>query len=143
MSDRKLIGQNYTTPDLIAKVTGRAKYAEDYRADGMLFAKLLMSPMPHARVRRIDTRAALAMPGVKAIITADDLPDLRGAERALTNEPLYQGEPILAVAAVDESTAAQAMERIVVDLEPLPFVVDPVESLRPGGANARLDGNVW
>ena len=103
----------------------------------MLFAKLLLSPMPHARVRSIDTRAALAMPGVKAILTADDLPDLRGAERALTNEPLYQGEPILAVAAVDEATAAEAIERIELDLEPLPFVVDPVESLRPGGANGR------
>ena len=143
MPDRKLTGENYTPLDLIAKVTGRAKYAEDYRADGMLFAKLLLSPMPHARVRRIDTSAALAMPGVKAILTADDLPDSRGAERALTNEPLYQGEPILAVAAVDELTAAEAIERIDVDLEPLPFVVDPVESLRPGGANGRLEGNVW
>ena len=51
MPDQKLVGQNYTTPDLVAKVTGRAKYAEDYRADGMLFGKLLLSPMPHARVR--------------------------------------------------------------------------------------------
>ena len=128
----KLVGQNYTTPDLVAKVTGRAKYAEDYRADGMLFCKLLLSPMPHARVRGMNLSAALAMPGVKAILTADDLPDLRGAERALTNEPLYQGEPILAVAAVDELTAAEAIERIDLDLEPLPFVVDPVDSLRPG-----------
>ena len=143
MSDEKLLGRNYTPPDLIAKVTGRAKYAEDYRADGMLFTKLLLSPRPHARVRRIDTRAALAMPGVKAILTADDLPDLKGAERALTNEPLYQGEPILAVAAIDEATAAAAIERIDLDLEPLPFVIDPVESLRPGSPNARLDGNVW
>src|SRR3954454_1421236 len=143
MSDQKLVGQNYTPPDLVAKVTGRAKYAEDYRADGMLFTKLLLSPMPHARVRGIDKAAALAMPGVKAILTADDLPDLKGAERALTNEPLYQGEPILAVAAVDEATAAAAIERIVVDLEPLPFVTDPVESLRPGSPNARLEGNVW
>ena len=70
----KLIGKNYTTPDLLAKVTGKAKYAEDYRADGMLFCKLLLSPMPHARVRNIDASAALAMPGVKAILTADDLP---------------------------------------------------------------------
>jgi CO/xanthine dehydrogenase Mo-binding subunit len=144
MPDQKLIGQNYTTPDLVAKVTGRAKYAEDYRVEGMLFAKLLLSPMPHARVKRIDTRAAAAMPGVKAILTADDLPQLRGGgERALTNEPLYKGEPILAVAAVDELTAAEAIERIDVDLEALPFVVDPVESLRPGGANGRLEGNVW
>ena len=59
MADNKLIGQNYTTPDLVAKVTGKAKYAEDFRADGMLFAKLLLSPMPHARVVRIDTSAAL------------------------------------------------------------------------------------
>src|SRR5262249_45270408 len=67
----------------------------------------------------------------------------RGGERALTTEPLYHGEPILAVAAVDESTAAEAIERITLDLEPLPFVVDPVESLRPGGANGRLEGNGW
>jgi len=147
MSQPKLVGQNYTTPDLVAKVTGRARFADDYRVDGMLFAKLLLSPMPHARIVRIDTSAALALPGVKAIITADDLPkpgagvsDL-GAKfevdvhnkRALTNEPLYEGEPILAVAAVDELTAAEAIERIVVELEPLPFVVDPLDSLRPGG----------
>ena len=120
----KLIGQNYTPPDHVAKVTGRARYAEDFRAEGMLFTKLLLSPMPHARVRSIDTSAALAMPGVKAILTADDLPDLNGAERGLTNEPLYAGEPILAVAAVDELTAAEAVEAIQVDLEPLPFVTE-------------------
>jgi len=141
----KLIGQNYVPVDHIAKVTGRARYAEDFRADGMLFTKLLLSPMPHARVRSIDSAAALAMPGVRAILTADDLPDLGGggAERALTNEPLYAGEPILAVAAVDELTAAEAVERIVVDLEPLPFVTDPLDSLRPDGPSARLDGNAW
>ena len=49
---RKLIGKNYETPDLYAKVTGQAKYAEDYHADGMLFCKLLLSPMPHARVKQ-------------------------------------------------------------------------------------------
>ena len=74
MSEHKLVGKNYTTPDLVAKVTGRARYSEDIRAEGMLFAKLLLSPMPHARVRRIDASAALAMPGVKAILTADDMP---------------------------------------------------------------------
>src|SRR6059036_2028884 len=119
MSDQKLIGQNYTPLDLVAKVTGRAKYAEDYRAEGMLFAKLLLSPMPHARVKRLDLSAALAMPGVKAILTAEELPGagdtvtdagtvIRAStfnERALTNEPMYRGEPVLAVAAVDEWTA--------------------------------------
>ena len=139
----KYIGRNYTPPDHVAKVTGRARYAEDFRAEGMLFTKLLLSPMPHARVRRIDASAALAMPGVRAILTADDLPDLGGQERALTNEPRYAGEPILAVAAVDELTAAEAVERIQVDLEPLPFVTDALDTLRPDGPNPRLEGNVW
>lgn len=142
MADR-LVGANYTTPDLVAKVTGRARYAEDFRAEGMLFCKLLLSPRPHARVRRLDTAAAMALPGVRAILTADDLPDLGGAERALTNEPVYGGEPILAVAAVSEEVAAEAIELIQLDLEPLPFVIDAVESLRPGGHDARTDGNVW
>jgi xanthine dehydrogenase molybdenum-binding subunit len=153
----KLIGKNYATPDLYAKVTGQAKYAEDFRAEGMLFCKLLLSPMPHARVKRIDAKAALAMPGVKAILTADHLPApadtltdngtvikaSKWGERGLTNEPVYQGEPILAVAAVDELTAAEAIERIQIDFEPLPFVVDPLDTLRPGGPNPRTDGNVW
>jgi xanthine dehydrogenase molybdenum-binding subunit len=153
----KLIGKNYQTPDLYAKVTGQAKYAEDFRAEGMLFCKLLLSPMPHARVKRIHTNAALAMPGVKAILTANDLPApadtltdngtvikaSKWGERGLTNEPVYQGEPILAVAAVDELTAAEAIEKIELDLEPLPFVTDPLDTLRPGGPNPRTDGNVW
>ena len=152
-----LIGKNYTAPDLVAKVTGKAKYAEDYRAEGMLFCKLLLSPLPHARIKRIDTRPALAMPGVKAILTADDLPAPAAvitddgvlippnpnAERGLTNEPLYQGEPVLAVAAIDELTAADAIEKIQIEWERLPFVVDPLASLRPGGANARIGGNIW
>ncbi len=142
MADYKLIGKNYTTPDILAKVTGRAKYAEDFRAEGMLFTKLLVSPMPHARVRRLDTSAAMAMPGVEAILTADDLPEAEAPQEAgLTNEPLYEGEPILAIAAVDEETAAEAVEAVQIDFEPLPFVLDPMDSLRPGGPNARLDGN--
>jgi xanthine dehydrogenase molybdenum-binding subunit len=153
----KLIGKNYQTPDLYAKVTGQAKYAEDFRAEGMLFCKLLLSPMPHARVKRIHSDAALAMPGVKAILTANDLPApadtltdngtvikaSKWGERGLTNEPVYQGEPILAVAAVDELTAAEAIEKIEIDFEPLPFVVDPLDTLRPRGPNPRTDGNVW
>ncbi|MBY0495651.1 MAG: oxidoreductase, partial [Cyanobacteria bacterium] len=70
----KLLGQNYQTPDLVAKVTGGAKYAEDYRAEGMVFIKLMPSPRPHGRILSFDTAAALAMPGVRGIITAKDLP---------------------------------------------------------------------
>lgn len=153
----KLVGKNYTTPDLIAKVTGTSKYAEDFRAEGMLFCRLVLSPTPHGRIRHIDASEALAMPGVKGILTADDIPAQadflndngqtikasKWGERALTNEPVYQGDPILAVAAVDELTAAEAIEKIKIDWEELPFVVDPLESLRPGGPNPREDGNVW
>ncbi|HWX42490.1 MAG TPA: hypothetical protein VN345_15165, partial [Blastocatellia bacterium] len=154
---KKLIGKNYQTFDLYAKVTGRSKYAEDYRAEGMLFCKLLLSPVPHGRVKHLDLSAALAMPGVKGILTADDLPAPADSltdngvripanklgERGLTNEPLYQGEPILAVAAVDELTAAEAIEKIKIEFEHLPFVIDPLDTLRPGGPNARVGGNVW
>src|SRR5438552_2801251 len=153
----KLLGKDYPTPELYAKVTGKAKYAEDFRAEGMLFGKLLLSPVPHGRVKHLDARKALAMPGVKAILTEDDLPapadsvtDLgvvikanRQGEKALTMEPLYQGEPILAVAAVDELTAAEAIESIDIEFEHLPFVVDPLDSLRPSGPNPRTEGNIW
>ena len=154
-----LVGKNYTPPDLVAKVTGQAKYAEDFRAEGMLFTKLLLSPMPHARVRNIDATAALAMPGVHAILTEEDCPNPGSAmlgegvvisdeqniepEMVLTNTPHFQGQPILAVAADSEELAADAIERIVVDLEPLPFVVDPIQALRPGSPNPREQGNVW
>ena len=143
MANYKLLGKDFTPPDLVGKVTGKAKYAEDFRAAGMLFAKLLRSPMPHAKVRKIDTRAALALKGVVAVISADDVPKPHAPEEPmLTNEPLYAGEPILAVAAVDETTAAEAVERIKIDLQPLPFVIDPLETLRPGGPDPRSDGNV-
>ena len=137
-----LIGKNFTPPDLRGKVTGRAKYAEDFRADGMLFCRLYLSPMPHARVRSIDASEALAMDGVIAVLTADEVPAIPApGNPILTNEPCYVGEPILALAAVDETTAQDALEKIKVDLEPLPFTVDPLDSLRPGGPNARSDGN--
>ena len=143
MADYKLLGKNYQTPDLYAKVTGRSKYAEDHRAEGMVFAKLLVSPMPHARVRSWNTDAALALPGVVGILTPDDLPDEVEApnEAALTREPRYEGEPILAVAAVTEQIASDAIELIDIDLEPLDFVLDPLDSLEQGGPNARTEGN--
>ena len=67
----KLLGKNYQTQDLVAKVTGKAKYAEDFRGEGMVFVKLMPSPRPHARVVSVDASAALAMPGVHAILRAE------------------------------------------------------------------------
>ncbi len=137
----KLIGQDITPPDLHAKITGRAKYSEDFKADGMVFAKLLSSPMPHCRVTRIDASEALALDGVLGMLTADEVPQ-SPREQCLTNHPLYEGEAILAIAAVDETTAADAIELVKIDFEPLPFALDPLDSLRPGSPNARVEGNV-
>jgi CO/xanthine dehydrogenase Mo-binding subunit len=138
------IGRNFTPPDIHGKVTGRARYAEDYAVDGMVYARLYTSPMPHARVRSIDADDALAMEGVIGILTADDVyPTDAPTPPLLTSEPVYVGEPILAIAAVDEKTAENALKKIRVDLEPLPFVVDPVTSLAPGGPSARLEGNIY
>jgi CO/xanthine dehydrogenase Mo-binding subunit len=137
-----LLGHDFTPPDLHAKVTGRAKYAEDFRADGLLFCRLLTSTMPHARVK-IDAAEALAMDGVVAILTADDVPPAAApAEPILTNEPMFVGDRILAVAARSEELAQEAIDRIKVEYEPLPYVIDPLASLFPAGPDARTDGNV-
>jgi CO/xanthine dehydrogenase Mo-binding subunit len=142
----RLVGVDISPPDLRAKITGRAKYAEDFRAPGMVFMKMLLSPMPHCRVRNVDASRALALPGVIDILRASDVngePSDRPSETMLTDEPHYEGEPILAIAAVDEETCAAAIELIELDLEPLPFVLDPLESLRPGGPNAHTGGNQY
>ncbi len=136
----KLVGTDIAPDDLRAKITGRAKYSEDFKADGMVFAKLLLSPMPHCRVLRIDASEALAMEGVYVMLTADEVPQ-SPREQCLTNHPLYEGEAILAIAAVDETTAADAIELVKIEFEPLPFALDPLDSLRPGSPNARVEGN--
>jgi len=139
----ELLGKNFTPPDVHAKVTGKAKYAEDIRVDGMVFVKLLTSPMPHARVTSVDASAALAMPGVHGILRAEEVGNPPAPqETILTDEPLFVGHPILAVAADTEELASDAIEQIKVTYEELPFTVDPLQSLFPGGPNARTEGNV-
>ena len=139
----KLLGKDFIPHDVVAKVTGRAKYSEDFRAEGMVFCRLLLSPMPHARVKSIDAAEALKMPGVLGILTPDDVtPQPNPLPPILAKEPMYVGAPILALAAIDETTAQDALEKVKVDLEALPFTVDPLQSLFPGGPNARSDGNV-
>jgi len=131
-----LIGKDFVPPDIHGKVTGRAKYAEDYRAEGMVFARLLTSSVPHAMITNIDAAEALAMDGVLGIITAED----EGLEDLLTNEPKFVGEPILAIAAVDETTAQDAIDRVRLEFELLDHTIDPLESLYPGGPDGRADG---
>ena len=138
-----LLGKDFTPPDVRAKVTGRGQYAEDFRAEGMAFCRLLTSPIPHGRVNNIDASEALAMEGVYGVLTADDVPTLPAPQDPiLSNEPMWVGQPILAVAAVDETTAHDALEAISLDIEPLPFVTDPLDSLYPAGPDARSGGNV-
>ena len=103
MADFKHIGKDFIPHDVVAKVTGAAKYAEDFRADGMVFCRLLTSPMPHARVKNVDAAEALKMEGVLGMLRAADIPGgPPGFAPSLTDEPMYVGEPILAVAAVSE-----------------------------------------
>ena len=143
MNQFKLLGKNFTPPDVVAKVTGQAKYAEDFRAEGMVFCRFLPSPFPHARVKSIDASEALKMEGVYGILTADDVPKQPApAAPILTNEPHYVGEPVLALAAADETTVQNALEKIKIEWEPLPFTVNPLTSLRPDPVDARLDGNI-
>jgi xanthine dehydrogenase molybdenum-binding subunit len=143
VSNYKLLGKNFTPPDVVAKVTGQAKYAEDFRAEGMVFCRFLPSPYPHARVKSIDASEALKMEGVFGILTADDVPKQPApAAPILTNEPHYVGEPVLALAAVDETTVQNALEKIKIEWEPLPFTVNPLTSLQPDPVDARLDGNI-
>lgn len=138
-----LIGKDFTPPDVRAKVTGGAKYSEDFRVEGMVYARLLTSPAPHARVTNLDVSQALQLPGVVGVMTADDLPPMQfPGTPLLSNEPMFVGDPILAVAAIDEQTAEDAMSLVSFDMELLPFAVDPLTSLRPGGPNARSSGNV-
>src|SRR5690606_38300735 len=139
----ELLGKDFVPPDVYGKVTGKARCAGDFRADNMCFCRLLLSPMPHARVRNIDVSEALKMEGVLAVLTADEVPaQPPPAEPILTNEPLFVGAPILAVAAETEQLAQDAIDRIRIDFEELPFTVDPLESLYPGGPDARSEGNV-
>ncbi|MBT3532036.1 MAG: xanthine dehydrogenase family protein molybdopterin-binding subunit [Gammaproteobacteria bacterium] len=138
------IGVDFTPPDIAGKVTGEIKYAEDYKREGMVFARLLTSPLPAGRVVNIDASEALRMDGVVGVFTADDLPPVPPpGNPALASEYVtYVGQPILAVAAITEEIAESAIDKIRVDFERRDFVVDPIESLTPGGSNAYPEGNV-
>jgi CO/xanthine dehydrogenase Mo-binding subunit len=140
----KLIGQNFSPLDIEAKVTGAAKYAEDFRAEGMIYCKLLTSPVPHAKIKKIDTAAALKIKGVLGVLMADEVPQFPPPQPPILakDETFFVGEPILAVAAETELLCAEAIEAIKIDFEILPHVTDPLESLFPGGPNARSNANV-
>ncbi|MDG1858609.1 MAG: xanthine dehydrogenase family protein, partial [Emcibacteraceae bacterium] len=139
----KLIGKDFTPHDVRAKVMGTGKYTEDFKKEGMVYMKMLLCPMPSADVTSMDASEALAMPGVLGILTADELPPVEEPSYPmLTNKPRQLGMPICAIAAESESIAAEALEKIKIAYAPQPFVLDPLESLYPGGPNALESGNV-
>jgi len=133
------VGVRQPLIDGVEKVTGRALYTADLPARHALVGAILRSPLPHARIRGIDTRAARSMPGVRAVITGEDCEVPYGVIPIACNEfPLargrvrYRGEPVAAVAAVDEPTAREALAAIVLDLDPLPAVFDAASALAAG-----------
>ena len=139
----RLIGKDFIPPDLESKVTGAAKYSEDFRADGMAHVRFYGSPMPHGMVHGIDISEAEKVPGFLVALLPDEVkqPGPAGFP-ILTNEPNYFGQPVMAIAAESEQAAADAIAAVKVDMELLPFVVDPLESLKPDGPNALTGGNI-
>jgi len=135
----RVVGKPVPRPDALAKVTGQAIFAADLYFDNMLHAKVLRSSRPHARIRRIDTSKARAIPGVVAVLTADDIPGTRthGTVRAdwpslCWDKVCYTGDALALVAAETEAIAEEALSLIEVEYEPLPAVFSPQEALTPG-----------
>ncbi len=126
------------------RVTGRARYTQDIYLPGMLFVRVLRSPHPRARVRRIDTRRAEALPGVRGVLHRFNAPKtaFRGEETIFREEVRFVGDEVAAVAAEDEETAADALRLIDVDYEPLPHVVDLEEAIGDVAPRLESDGNV-
>ncbi len=147
-----VVGKSQPRADAWDKVSGKAVYTGDVSLPGMLIGKLLKSPIAHGRIRKIDISAAEKIPGVRAVITGDDAPDtLYGISPARYDEPVlakgkvrYVGEPVAAVAAVNEQTAARAIAAIKVDYEELEPVLDPFKAMQSGSPQLfeRYEDNV-
>jgi CO/xanthine dehydrogenase Mo-binding subunit len=131
------VGTRPLRPDGVDKVTGRARFGADMNAPGMLIGQILRSPHAHARIRSIDSSAAEALPGVKAVVTRDDFADRNDEFRdVLVNimardKALYDGHAVAAVAATSAIIARKALALIKVDYEVLPHVTDVEKAMRP------------
>jgi 4-hydroxybenzoyl-CoA reductase alpha subunit len=133
---RRVVGRALRKVDATAKVTGATLFADDLALPRMLFARLLRSPHPHARIVSVDTSRAAAAPGVKAVLTGRDLPIPFGIlpvsqdEHALAPDRVrFVGDPVAAVAATSEEAAGAALDLIDVRYEPLPAIADPIQAL--------------
>jgi len=130
----RVIGKPTRCIDGLEKVTGAARYTEDIRLPGMLYARLLLSPHPHARVMRLDRSDALGVPGVVAVVTEADLPEGASSDFMADGEVRYTGQPLAAVLAESEAAAADGLERLSASVEyrVLPAVLTPEEAMRDG-----------
>jgi len=143
MSKYSVIGQRVHRVDGPEKVTGNAKYTFDLVLPNMLYGKILRSPHPHAKILNIDTSQAEKLIGVKGVVTGKDtlgkkqgiwrrFSELCDEEILCREKVRYIGDPVAAVAAIDEDTAEEALDLIEVEYEPLPAVFDPMEALKEG-----------
>ena len=133
----KGVGLAIPRPDSPEKVTGQVQYVADLKPRGLLHAKLLRSPHAHARIRRIDASRARALPGVRAVLTAADLPELKREAPTRAHAVLaidrvvFVGQPVAAVAADEPSIAEEALDLIEVEYEVLPAAIDPIRAMQP------------
>ena len=138
MTDTKIVGTSVPRAEGPDKVTGRTRYAADIPREGLLWGKILRSPHPHARIRRIDTDRARSAPGVKAVVTGQDVPNHFMGKQILDMPVLcwdrvrYIGDRVAAVAAETPEAAEAALGLIEVDYEVLPAVFDPLAATEPG-----------
>ena len=135
-SDLRVVGKPHRKVDAHSKVTGQTKYADDLVFPRMLHTKILRSTIPHGRILKIDTSKAESYPGVKVVLTGKDLTIRYGALPVSEDEyPLAVGkvrmigDPVAAIAAVDEDVATEAMDLIDVEYEPLPTITSIQDAL--------------
>jgi CO/xanthine dehydrogenase Mo-binding subunit len=140
----EIIGRSHPRVEGVEKVTGRARYAYDVRLPGLLCARVLRSLLPHARIRRIDTSRAEALPGVRAVLSAANALATRWYKDSYLFEHTVRfiGDEVAAVAADTVEIAEDALRLIEVEYEPLPFVVDLEAALQPGAPKVRESGNI-
>ncbi len=145
----RVVGQPLPRPDAVAKVTGAARYTDDYVFPNMLHAATLRAGIPHARIRRIDVSKARALPGVHAVLTHEDVPGSKNHGLVYNDWPVlcydkvrYVGDAVAIVAAETREIAEQALRLIEVEYEPLPVVDDPVAALQPGAPKVHEQGNL-
>lgn len=143
-AELKHVGKPHPRIDGAERVTGRATYTYDVRLPGMLSARILRSPHPHARIARLDTSRAEALPGVRAVLShlnAPDIPWHRGRSRLFDTELRYEGDEVLAVAADDEYIARDALRLVEVEYEELPFETDAENAVPQASGGMAMVGD--